>query len=180
MLAAIVAAVLAGILLNVFGPYSQLEALTGLQPPEERVAGTAGEIGEFLSALGEPGRAIYDRALWWDFVLALLLGAALALTVLWLVHRLPEVWSFLRWLALIPIGFTVADVVENILLLIALRSFPDAAPSWAATVTSVKLTLGLSAIPIVAVLGVMCLLLRGGRGQAAGREERRERKEERR
>ena len=112
--------------------------------------------------------------------LKLLLGAALALTVLWLVHRLPEVWSFLRWLALIPIGFAVADVVENILLLIALRSFPDAAPSWAATVTSVKLTLGLSAIPIVAVLGVMCLLLRGGRGQAAGREERRERKEERR
>lgn len=163
MLAVIVAAVLAGIVLNQFGPYSQLEALAGLEPPEERVAGTAAEIGEFFAALGEPGRALYTRALWWDFVLALLLPAALALTVLWLVHRLPEVWRFLRWLVLIPMGFAVADVVENILLLSALASFPEAAPAWAATVAGAKLTLGLSSIPIVAVLGVMSLLLRRGR-----------------
>src|SRR5688572_6532066 len=97
-----------------------LHSLSGVSAPRSPGAGTAGEIGEFFSALGEPDRAIYHRALWWDFVLAILLGAALVLTVLWLVHRLPEVWSFLRWLALIPIGFAVADVVENILLLTAL------------------------------------------------------------
>lgn len=163
MLAAIVVALLTGTFLNLYGPYGQLEALTGLEPPEERVAGSTRQIGEFLTALGEPGRALYARALWWDFLVALVVPAALALSVLWLVHRLPPVWGFLRWLVLIPVGFAVADVAENALLLMALASFPEAASSWTATAASAKLMLGLASIPIVAVLGVMCVLLRGGR-----------------
>jgi hypothetical protein len=163
VLAAIVAAVLAGTLLTLFGPYSELEALAGVEPPEERVAGTAQEIDEFLAVLGESGRAVFARALWWDFLVALLVPAAVALTVMWLVHRLPVVWRFLRWLVLIPAGFAVADVVENVLLLLAVASFPETASPWAATATTVKLTLGLASIPIVAVLGVMSLLLRSGR-----------------
>ena len=66
-------------------------------------------------------------------------------------------------LVLIPVGFAVADVAENALLLMALASFPEAASSWTATAASAKLMLGLASIPIVAVLGVMCVLLRGGR-----------------
>lgn len=160
MLAAILVALLTGALLTLYGPYGQLEALTGLEPPEERVAGSTRLIGEFLTALGEPGRELYARALWWDFLVALVVPAALALAVLWLVHRLPPIWAFLRWLVLIPIGFAVADVAENALLLLALAAYPEPASPLTATAASIKLMLGLSSIPIVAVLGVMTLLLR--------------------
>ncbi len=164
VLAVVVLAVLVFALSAVIGPASQLGALTGgLEPPEERVGGSTSEIGVFLEALGEPGRAVYTRALWWDMLNAVLVPAALGLTILWLVQRLPSVWRFLRWLALIPVAVAVADLAENVLLLAAVASFPEAAPAWAPGVTTVKLTMGLAAIPIVAVLAVMSLLLRGGR-----------------
>ncbi len=150
----------------VLGPYGQLTAASGgLEPPETRVGATMAEIAAFLQGLGPDGRGLYTRALWWDFLNALLIPGALGLVILWLVHRLPDAWNFLRWLVAIPAGVAVADVLENALLLTAVAAFPGPASDWVPAVTTTKLTLGLTSVPVVIVLAVMALLLKGSRAR---------------
>ncbi len=104
----------------------------------------SGMVAARLEEFGETGRGAYQTyLLFLDTPYALLTGAALAAALRLISTRLPRL-KLGSWVYAFPIGLAALDVVENGLLFVSLRSFPDineTLANAAGIVTSIKLML---------------------------------------
>lgn len=100
---------------------------------------TQEEAANALLSLGQEGVNIYTRILLIDFIfiisIAYVLGEFMRMMIKWL--KLPKKYNRLSWLAYIRSGF---DVIENVLILIALALLPvgQGLLGYAGIVTSLK------------------------------------------
>lgn len=156
--------------LAAFGPYDELRALMAPRLPlEEQPADSPAQLQALLQALGESGRAAYRRQLAWDLLLVAANATWLGLWLLTLLRRLlpgPRSRPLALGLTALPCA---ADLAEDALLAIALRSFPDLPPTLAplvATATAAKLHLLMLVVAAALLmslgLGVQRLRARAG------------------
>jgi len=157
----------------VLGPYAEVQAAGGGALLEESVGYGPAEARAWLDRLGEAGRSAYWRFQWLDGVSALLMTAALALSLAFTLSRLLAGRNPLRALVYLPAVAGGSELVENGLLLRMLSSYPAAAPvaeALAGPVTGVKLVAGFAALLLV--LGSFVALgirrVRGRRPRRAG------------
>ena len=137
-----------------FGPYPTLKATAGGPLLEERFGYSQSEAQEQLRGLGEEGRGTYRTFQLLDGVNAVLMAAALTLSLAFALSRLVAAGNPLRLLVFLPILAGVGELVENSLLLVLVSAFPAEATfagSLAGPVTSIKLILGFTALPVTLV-----------------------------
>jgi hypothetical protein len=140
-------------LLTTVGPYARLDAHRGpAKIPEETPGLSSAGVTGFLSALGPDGRELYARAQWLDFLLPILFGGAALSVLAWAGFRLRLEPLARRALAALPVLVIVAEILENSLLVSAVRSYPDVVPfaGWVGRVTAAKF--GLFALTVIAAL----------------------------
>ncbi len=106
------------------GPYPTLKSEAGGAPlPEETVMSPAA-FRSFLSDLGESGRALYSSFQIWDLLNPLLIGFLGVALIGWLVGNSGLVPGR-RLVIIVPFVAPLADLGENILILLAIAAFPD-------------------------------------------------------
>lgn len=146
---------LGGFTLFSLGPYPRLKADLAQAPFPEEAVSSASDLGAFLSDLGPEGLALYHRVQIWDLLNPALI-AILGLTlVAWMLRRSTEA-GWRSFVLIVPMVAPLADLVENGIILAAIRAFPAEPASSAAlpVVGSLKFA-GL----ITTVLLVLALLV---------------------
>ncbi|MBK8003489.1 MAG: hypothetical protein IPK12_05965 [Gemmatimonadetes bacterium] len=159
---AVTAALLGGALVIFSGPYQAVRAAAGRALPEELSTGPAA-VTEFLTALGEAGRARYATFQYLDFLNPVLLPIALALLLLWLAARARLPGRLGRALLLVPLTLALADLGENLLLLGAISRYPAPGPLAGVLphLTTLKFTALLATGPAALALAGLALVRRG-------------------
>jgi hypothetical protein len=145
----------------VLGPAAHLPALAGGQTqPDLAFLAPPSMTDIYLSSLGDAGRVLYTRAEWFDFANALMVIAAGSLIIRWLATLLPDDVRWPRLLMVLPLAAGLLDVVENLLLLRAVKAYPALSPSILPWITSLKLVLILFTLLAIASLAAIALRLR--------------------
>lgn len=131
-----------------------------LAQPEERPGISPAAVSIFLGRIGVSGRVVYGRALALDIAMPLLFAFAGWAIVEWSRARTRN-WRVAQSLILRLLMLVVAaEVIENVLLLGALRNYPGRPPlgQLIGVVVGVKLTAyAISAVSLVA-LGVATVM----------------------
>ena len=89
------------------------------------VAETAERFAEVLEVLGAPGRGLYLQFQVWDLLNPILIGVAGAMLLGWLLERSQRTDSGWRFVVLLPVAALGADLLENLVISIAVGAFPD-------------------------------------------------------
>jgi hypothetical protein len=107
------------------GPYSRVEALAGpLRLPEERPGISPAGVSIFLGRIGDDGRSLYTQALLLDFALPALLAYAAWAAAKWAATQPSHARTVASILVRVTILSVSAEVIENVLLLIAATRHP--------------------------------------------------------
>lgn len=150
---------LGGTLLFRLSPYDALKArLDGASLPEEAITSPE-RVAEVLEALGAAGRESYLHFQVWDLLNPILIGAASAMLLGWLLKRGQRTGSSWRFVVLLPVALLVADLLENLVISVAVGSFPDraATTSLLPMVTAAKFSAVFATIIAAVLLAVMWL-----------------------
>ena len=150
---------LGGTLLFRLSPYDAVKALLdGASLPEETIT-SPDRFAEVLEALGAAGRESYLRFQVWDLLNPILIGIAGAMLLGWLLKRSQRASSTWRFVVLLPVALLTADLLENLVISIAVGSFPDRAAMGNALplVTAVKFGAAIATILAVVLLALMWL-----------------------
>ncbi len=122
---AVAALAVGGGLLFRASPYDALKSrLGGASLPEEGVT-PPDRLIELLQALGTDGRSLYLEFQAWDVLNPILIGLAGALLLGWLLNRTNKAKSNWRYAILLPVAALATDLLENLVISIAVRSFPE-------------------------------------------------------
>ena len=93
--------------------------------PEQQLGLGPQQLAEFLDAIGVEGRAAYLQFQRLDLLWPVLIGAAAALTIAWLLKRSGTTSGLVSVLPFAPVVVLVAEVSENMVLTRATRAFPE-------------------------------------------------------
>jgi hypothetical protein len=152
---AVAAYVIVAAALRNVGPYSRVEALAGrLRLPEERPGISPAGVSIFLARIGEDGRALYIQALLLDFALPALLAFAAWAAATWAGTQTSYARAMSSMLVRVTTLAVSAEVIENVLLLIAATRHPlrPLLGSLVGVVVSAKFALiALAAVALVAL-----------------------------
>ena len=119
------AALLGGSLLFRVSPYAAVKSLLGgASLPEETIT-SSDRLAEILEVLGATGRESYLQFQVWDLLNPILIGVFGALLLGWLLKRSQRVNSTWRFVVLLPVVALGADLLENLVISIAVGAFPD-------------------------------------------------------
>ena len=165
---AVAALGIGGTLLFRRSPYDALKAvLDGASLPEETIT-TPDRFAEVLEILGAAGRESYLQFQVWDLLNPILIGGAGALLLGWLLKRGKRADSTWRFVVLLPVALLAADLLENLVISLAIGAFPDRAAIGAALplVTGAKFGAAFGTMIAVVVLALMTVRDRlfGARG----------------
>lgn len=131
-LAALGTLLIGGFLLFQLGPYAEVKrASESPLLPEETITSPAA-LTEFLKTLDPPTQDAYARFQLWDLMNLALFGTMGVFVLAWLLRVAMLERSALRWMLILPIAVVVFDVAENVVLAVAIASFPEVASSNAA------------------------------------------------
>ncbi len=137
------------------GPFGQLAALAPETPLQAQGFYSGDFAVDVLSKLDSAGRKTKYLALIFDvpymIMQALVFEAAITFSLL----KMPKISAKTKLLYLFPIGFLLADVLENSLLALTLASDSVAIGTLAGYVTALKFTIFMPAI----VVAISCLLI---------------------
>ena len=137
-------------------PYETVKALLdGASLPEETITSSE-RLAEILGALDASGRALYLEFQLWDVLNPILMGAAGAMLLGWLVKRSRRSSTRWRFVVLLPVALLVADLLENVILSAAVGAFPERALLAGALplVTALKFAAAMAtALAVVLVAG---------------------------
>jgi hypothetical protein len=150
---------LGGTLLFRLSPYDAVKALLdGASLPEETIT-SPDRFAEVLEALGTAGRELYLRFQVWDLLNPILIGVAGALLLGWLLKRGQRASSTWRFVVLLPVALLTADLLENLVISIAVGAFPDRAAIGNALplVTAAKFVSAIATVGAVVFLALMWL-----------------------
>jgi len=137
------------------GPYASVRRLSGrLGLPEERPGITPAAISMFLVRIGDDGRTLYQRALLLDLAAAAAFVVAGWMIVGWSRSRAPHVTSAGSMVVRVLLLLAATELVENLLLLSALRGYPGRPLLGQLIGTIVRLKLWLYAVCAVSLVGV--------------------------
>lgn len=164
VLLAIAVFMLGGFTLFSIGPYPQLKADLDQAPFPEEAVSSAADLSAFLTELGPEGRDLYHRVQRWDLLNPVLI-AILGLTLVAWMLRLGTEVGWRPFVLIVPIVAPVADLVENGMILAALRSFPAEAGSAGALPVVGALKFGglVATVVVVVALAVPALKRRSAR-----------------
>ena len=116
---------LGGVPLFRASPYAAVKSLLGgASLPEETITSTD-RFAEVLEALGTAGRESYLQFQVWDLLNPVLIGVAGAMLLGWLLKRAQRASSTWRFVVLLPVALLTADLLENLVISIAVGAFPD-------------------------------------------------------
>ncbi|NNE67413.1 MAG: hypothetical protein HKN33_12670 [Pyrinomonadaceae bacterium] len=125
--------------------YPHLKVLSkGMDLPEEIFGATWDYQTVFVDELAKSGVAQYATFQWLDFVNALLLGIVLSATICLILSKLEAAKAFYA-VAAVPLLTSIADFIENGIMIANLGNFPDldkGLSGWFMTFTQIKLILG--------------------------------------
>ena len=106
------------------GPYPRLKAdLDQIPFPEESISSGA-DLSAFLVEIGAEAREAYFVFQIWDLLNPVLIGMLTLTLVTWMVGRSTTA-SGRAWLLVVPLITPVGDLVENGILMAAIRAFPN-------------------------------------------------------
>ncbi len=106
-------------------PYDDVKALLGgASLPEETITSSE-RFAEVLEVLGVTGRELYLQFQVWDLLNPILSGVAGAMLLGWLLKRSRRADSAWRFVVLLPVVTLCADLLENLVIAIAVGAFPD-------------------------------------------------------
>lgn len=148
-----------GTLLFRLSPYDALKALlAGASLPEETIT-TPHQFAATLEALGVAGRATYLQFQAWDLINPILMGAAGAMLLGWLLKRGGRASSGWRFVALLPIVLLTADLLENLVISVGVAAYPEPHAMGMALpfVTATKFAAALATLVAVVLLVLMWL-----------------------
>ena len=116
-----------GMLLFRLSPYAALKTLLDdASLPEETIT-SPDRLAEVLETLGTAGRASYLQFQVWDLANPILMGVAGAMLLGWLLERANRANSTWRFVVLLPVVLLATDLLENLVISIAVGAFPDRA-----------------------------------------------------
>jgi len=116
---------LGGTLLFRLSPYAAVKTLLDdASLPEETIT-SPDRFAEVLEALGAAGRESYLQFQVWDLLNPVLFGVAGAMLLGWLLKRSQRPSSTWRIVVLLPVALLTADLLENLVISIAVGAFPD-------------------------------------------------------
>ena len=119
------ALVFGGIPLFQLSPYASVKSLLGGSSlPEETITSSA-RLAEVLGDLGAVGRELYLQFQVWDLLNPVLIGFAGAMLLGWVLKRGRRANSVWRFVVLLPVAALCADLLENVVISIAIGAFPD-------------------------------------------------------
>lgn len=167
--ASVVCAVGIGVAWTAFGLPGRIpRQFKSSKVPEVGMNYSAASVQRFLSWIGKDGITMYRQELGWDMVFALAFGAALSLSLRGLLlPHLPDGsrWRMLMWL---PFLYAALDVVEDLLLLHAVRvPPPDDGPIPGVAARSIALARWATRGKFLSVGVSGALILAGGAVQAS-------------
>ena len=162
----------AGTFLFRLSPYATVKAtLDGASLPEETIT-EPDRLAQLLEALGAAGRDSYLQFQLWDLLNPILMGVAGAMLLGWMLKRGQRSSSAWRFTVLLPVLLLAADLLENVVLSIAVAAFPDrtAASHALPVLTAVKFGAAISTMFAVVLLALAWIRdrLSGGPGRARG------------
>lgn len=106
-------------------PYATVKSLLGgASLPEETITSSE-RFAEVLEVLGAEGRGLYLQFQVWDLLNPILIGVAGAMLLGWLLKRSRRANSDWRFVVLLPVAALCADLLENLVISIAVGAFPD-------------------------------------------------------
>ncbi len=150
---------LGGTFLFRLSPYDAVKTLLeGASLPEETIT-APDRFAEILEALGAAGREAYLQFQVWDLLNPVLIGVAGAMLLGWLLKRSQRASSAWRYVALLPVALLAADLLENLVISIAVGAFPDRAAIVNALplVTAAKFGAAIATIISLILLALMWL-----------------------
>ena len=154
---ALVAFGLGGTLLFRLSPYGAIKTLLdGDSLPEETIT-SPDRLSEVLQTLGAAGRELYVQFQVWDLANPILIGAAGAMLLGWLLKRGQRASSNWRMVVVLPVAMLAADLLENLVISIAVGAFPDrtAVGNALPLVTATKFGAALATIASVVLLAAL-------------------------
>ena len=165
--AAVVALGVGGSLLFRLSPYARLKTiLNHASLPEETIT-SPGRLAEILDTLGVAGRELYLQFQAWDVVNPLLICLAGAMLLGWLLKRAQRTNSKWRVIIWLPVAMLAADLLENLVLSVAVGAYPDpvAIVNALPLVTTIKFGAAIATGMAVVLLALLWLrdTLRGTR-----------------
>ena len=138
------------------GPYGSVRRLSGrLGPPEERAGITPAAISMFFVRIGDEGRTLYRRVLIFDFVAPVAFVAAGWMIVRWSHSRAPNLARSGSLVVRLLLVLAAAEIVENLLLLSALRGYPGRPPLGQLIGTVVRLKLWIYIACAISLVGLV-------------------------
>ncbi|WP_105101725.1 hypothetical protein [Microbulbifer pacificus] len=131
-----------------------------LEPLDVRVGLTATAIGDFLSAIGSDGRALYffNESVP-DMLFPPAYAVAYALLMAQLVRGCGQVQTPLRYLPLLPFAIALCDLLENLQILAAISSYPDVSDTLAQGLATANLAKHIFTALVLSALGVLLFWL---------------------
>jgi hypothetical protein len=142
------------------GPYASVRRLSGRAgPPEERPGITPAAVSMFLVRIGEEGRTLYHRALLVDFVAPAAFVGAGWMIVGWSRERAPNLARAGSFVVKLLVLLAATEVVENLLLLSALRGYPGRPALGELIGTMVGLKLWIYAACAVSLVGLIVVAM---------------------
>jgi hypothetical protein len=153
---------LGGTLLFRLSPYDAVKTLLDdASLPEETIT-PPDRFARVLETLGAAGREAYLQFQLWDLLNPILFGIAGAMLLGWLLERAHRASSAWRFVVLLPVALLAADLLENVIITIAVGAFPDRAAIGTALplVTAVKFGAAITTIVAVVLLALVWLRAR--------------------
>ena len=150
---------LGGTLLFRLSPYEALKSqLDGASLPEETIT-SPDRFAAILEALGVAGRATYLQFQVWDLLNPILIGAAGAMLLGWLLKRSRRAGSAWRLVLVLPVALVAADLLENLIIAMGIGAYPEPASVVKALplVTAVKFGGAMATMVTVVLLALMWL-----------------------
>ena len=140
-------------------PYAAVKTLLDdASLPEETIT-SPDRFAEVLEALGATGRESYLQFQAWDLLNPVLIGFAGAMLLGWLLKRGELATSTWRLVVLLPVALLAADLLENLVISIAVGAFPDRAAIGRALplVTAAKFSAAIATLVAVVLLALVWL-----------------------
>ena len=151
-----------GYLLFQFAPYAEVRSYAGEAPLPEEGTAYEGGVASFLEQLGDEGRRVYLEFQFWDLLNPFLHAATFMLLIGWLIRRARFEHNWPRFTVLIPLVVGGADLIENMLLIEAIHTYPGPGSGSALIppVTAVKVLVAVVIMAATAILAVIAYLRR--------------------
>jgi hypothetical protein len=158
-----------GYLLFQFAPYAEVRSYSGDAPLPEEGTAYEGGVASFLEEIGVEGRRLYLEFQFWDLLNPFLHAATFTLLIGWLIRRARFEHNWVRFAVLIPLFVGAVDLVENMLLIEAIHTYPGPGSGSALIppVTAVKFLGAVLVMASTAILAVMAYLRRRAAPAAA-------------